>query len=207
MHVVNCVTSLFSSVQFSRWVMSGCLRPHGLQQACSTIVSKVTIKLWKASLSNRKRRYFLYPCEDFPHIKCIQNVSHKLVVVRLLSCVWLFATPWTAPCQSTLSFTISWSLLKLMSIEWVMLPNHLILCCPLLLLPSISSSIRVFPNESALQIRWPKYWSFSFSISPSNEYSTLISFRIDWFDLLVIQGTLKGLLQHHNSKASMWRKF
>ena len=164
MHVVNCVTSLFSSVQFSRWVMSGCLRPHGLQQACSTIVSKVTIKLWKASLSNRKRRYFLYPCEDFPHIKCIQNVSHKLVVVRLLSCVWLFATPWTAPCQSTLSFTTSWSLLKLMSIESVMLPNHLILCCPLLFLPSISSSIRVFPNESALQIRWPKYWSFSFSI-------------------------------------------
>ena len=98
-------------------------------------------------------------------------------------------TPWTAACQASLSFTISWSLLKLMSIESVMPSNHLILCCPLLLLPSIFPSIRVFSSESALHIRWPKYWSFSFSISPSNEYSELISFRIDWFDRLAVHGT------------------
>ena len=104
-----------------------------------------------------------------------------------------------------LSFTISPSLLKLMSIELVMLSNHLILCLSLLLLPSISPRIRVFSNEVALHIRWPKYWSFSFSISPSNEYLGLISFRIDWFDLLVVQGTLKSLLQHHSSKASILR--
>ena len=116
-------------------------------------------------------------------------------VVQLLSHVQLFATPWTATCQASLSFTIYQSLLKLMSIESVMLPNHLILYRLLLLLPSIFPSIRVFFNESALHIRWPKYCSFSFSISPSNEYSGLISFRIDWFDLLVVQGTLKTLLQ------------
>ena len=104
--------------------------------------------------------------------------------------------------QVPLSSTISWSLLKLMSIEWLMLSNHLILCHPLLL-SSVFPSIRVFSNESALHSRWPKYWSFSFSISPSNEYSGLISFRIDWFDLLAIQGTLKSLLQHHSSKASV----
>ena len=112
-------------------------------------------------------------------------------------------TPWTAACQSSLSFTISWSLLKLMSIELMMPPNHLILCCPLLLLPSIFPSIRVFSNETALHIRWPKYWSFSFSISPSNGYSGLISCRIIWFDLFAVQGTLKSLLQHHNLKASI----
>ena len=108
-------------------------------------------------------------------------------------------TPWTAPYQASLSFTISWSLLKLMSTESVMPSNHLIFCCPLLL-PSIFPSIRVFFDESALHIRWPKNWSFSFSISPSSEYSGLISFRIDWFDLLAVQGTLKSLLQHHSSK-------
>ena len=111
--------------------------------------------------------------------------------------------PWTAARQASLSFTISRSLLKLMSIESMMPSNHLILCRPLLLLPSIFPSIRVFSNESALCIRWPNYWSFSFSISPSNKYSGLISFRIDWFDLLSVQGTLKSLLQHHNSKASI----
>ena len=112
-------------------------------------------------------------------------------------------TPWTVARQASLSFTISQSLLKHMSIKSVMQSNQLILCCPLLLLASIFSNIRVFSNESALRIRWPKYWSFSFSISPSNEYSGLISFRIDWFDLLVVQGTLKSLLQHHSSKASI----
>ena len=122
--------------------------------------------------------------------------------VQSLSCVWLFATPWTAGCQASLSITNSQSLLKLISIKSVMPSNHLILCRPLSLVPSILPSIRVFPNESALPIRWPKYWSCSFSISPSNEYSGLI-FRMDWLDLLAVQGTLKSLLQHHSSKASI----
>ena len=112
-------------------------------------------------------------------------------------------TPWTTACQAPLFSTISWNLFKFMSIESVMLSNHLILCCPLLLLPSIFPSIRVFSNESVLHIRWPKHWSFSFSNSSSNEYSGLISFRIDWFDLLAVQGTLKSLLQYHSSKASI----
>ena len=112
------------------------------------------------------------------------------------------ATPWTAACQASLSFTMSQSLLKLKSVESMMPSNHLILCCPLLL-PSVFPIISVFSNELALLIRWPKYWSFSFSISPSNEYSGLISFRIDWFDLLAVQGTVKSLLQHHSLKASI----
>ena len=127
----------------------------------------------------------------------------QFVAVQLLSHVWLFVTPWTAARQTSLSFTISQSLLKLMSVELVMPSNHLILCHPLLLLPSVFPNIRVFSNELALRIRWPKYWSFSFSISPSNDYSGLISFRIDGFDLLAVQGTLKSLLQHHSSKASI----
>ena len=122
--------------------------------------------------------------------------------VQLLSHVRLIATPWRAARQASLSITNSWSLLKLMSIESVMPSSHLILCCTLLL-PSIFPSIRVFSNESVLHIRWPKYWSFSFSISPSNEYSGLISFRMDWLDLLSVRGTLKSLLQHHSSKASV----
>ena len=125
--------------------------------------------------------------------------------VQLLSRVWLFVTPWTAACQASLSITNSWSLLTLMSIESVMPSNHLILCRPLLLLPSIFPSIRVFPNMSVLHIRWPKHWNFSFSISPSSEYSGLISFRMDWLDLLAVWGTLKSLLQHHRSKASILR--
>ena len=122
--------------------------------------------------------------------------------VQSLSCVRLFATPCTAARQASLSITNSWSLLKLMSIELVMPSNHLILSCPLLLL-SVFPSIRVFSNESALCIRWPKYWSFSFNINPSNEYSGLISFRMDCLDLLAVQGTLTSLLQHHSSKASI----
>ena len=123
--------------------------------------------------------------------------------VQLLSRVWLFATSWTGARQASLSITNSQSLPKLMSIESVMPSNHLILCRPLLFLPSIFPSIRVFSNESALRMRWPKYWSFSFNISPSCEHSGLISFRVDWLDLLVVQGTLKSLLQHHSSKASI----
>ena len=127
------------------------------------------------------------------------------VVVQLLSHVQLFATPWTTARQASLSFIVSWSLLKLLSIESVMPSNHFILCRPLLLLPSIFPSIRVFSKESALHIKWPKYWSFRFSISPSNEHPGLISFRMDWLDLLVVQGTLKSLLQHHSSKVSILR--
>ena len=123
--------------------------------------------------------------------------------IQSLSHVRLFATQWTAACQASMSINNSWSLLKFMSIESVMPSNHLILCHPLLLLPSILPSIRVFSNESALHIRWPKYQSFSFNSSPSNQYSGLISFRIDWLDLFAVQGTLKSLLQHHSSKASI----
>ena len=125
--------------------------------------------------------------------------------VQWLSCVRVFVTPWTAAHQASLSITNSQSLLKLMSTESVMPSNHLILCWPLLLLPSIFPSIRVFSNESALRIRWPKYWSFSFNISPSNQHPGLISFRVDWLDLLAVQGTLKNLIQHHSSKTSILR--
>ena len=130
------------------------------------------------------------------------RTEFQFVVVRLLSPVQLFVNPWTEG-QASLSSTISWSLLKLMSIESVMPSNHLILCCPFLLSPLIFLSMRVFSSELALCIRWPKYQSFSFNTSPSNEYSGLISFRIDWFDLLAIQGTLTSLLNHHNSKTSI----
>ena len=128
-----------------------------------------------------------------------------VVVVQSQSPVRLFATPWTTAHQVSLSSTISQSLLKFMCIASVMLSYHLILCCPLLLLPSIFPSIRVFSNELVLHIRWPEYWSFTFSISPSNVYSELISFRIDWFDLPAVQGTLESLLQHHRPKASVLR--
>ena len=134
------------------------------------------------------------------------DLKYSSVQIQSLSCVQLFAAPWNTACQASLSITNSRSLPKLMSTELVMPSSHLILCRPLLLLPSIFPSIRVFPNESVLHIRWPKYWSFSFRICPSNEYSGLISFRMDWFDLLAVQGTLKSLLQHHSSKASiLWR--
>ena len=133
----------------------------------------------------------------------LRQMTCFVVAVQLLSRVWLFATPWTAAGQASLTFTISQSLLTLMSIVLLMPSNHLILCRLLLLLPSIFPSFRVFSNELALHIRWPKYESFSFCISPSNEYSGLISFRIDWFDLLAVQGIIKSLLQHHSSKASI----
>ena len=131
-------------------------------------------------------------------LKFLPQLSHSVVSDSL----W---PPWTATCQASLSITNCRSLLRLMSMEMVMPANHLILCHPLFLLPSIFPSIRVFSNESVLHIRWPKYWSFSFNISPSNEYSGLISFRMDWLDLLAVQGTLKSLLQHHSSKASIFQ--
>ena len=130
-------------------------------------------------------------------------MTYQFSSVQSLSCVQLFPTPWTAALQASLSVTKSWRLPKLKSIESVMLSNHHILCHPLLFPPSIFPRIRTFANESALRIRWPNYWSFSFNISPSNEHSGLISFRMDWLDLLAVQGTLKSLLQHHSSKASV----
>ena len=142
--------------------------------------------------------YVLVPVSQF-----IPSPSYPLKSGQLLSCVLLFATPWTTAHQTFLFITNSRSLPKLVSIESVMPSNHLILCHPLLLLPSIFPSIRVFSNESALRIRWPKYWSLSFNISPSNEHSGLISFRMDWLDLLAVQGTLESLLQYHSSKASV----
>ena len=135
-------------------------------------------------------------------LKCM-DLKYSSVQIQLLSCVQLFATPWTAACQASLSITNSQSSLKLMSTESVIPSNHLILCHTLLLPPSIFPNIRVFPNESALHIRWPRYWSFSFSISPSIEYSGLICFTMDWLDLLAVQRNLKSLLQHHSSKASI----
>ena len=149
--------------------------------------SPKTIYRWQRS--KHKYTYLIYPSVQFSKFSC-SAVSNS-------------ATQWTVAHQASLSITKSQSLLKLMSIESVMPSNHLILCHPLLLPPSIFPSIRVFSNESVLHIRWPKYWSFSFSISPSKEYSGLISFRIYWFHLLVVQGTLKSLLQHHSSKASI----
>ena len=140
-------------------------------------------------------------------ILALANREGDLITPTILqfshSVVWLFMTPWTAEWQASLSITNSWSLLKLMSIKSVMASNHLILCHLLLLLNSIFPSIRVFSNESVLRTRWPKYWSYSFSISPSKEYSRLISFRMDWFHLLAVQRTLESLLQHHGSKASI----
>ena len=157
---------------------------------------------YKHVLRNRAARNLLvnhtHLCSSVP-----SYIPKLFVVVQFLSCIQHFATTWTAARQASLSFTISQSLLKLMYIESVMPSNHLILCRSLLFLLSIFPSIRVFSNESALCIRWPKYWSFSFIINTSNEYSELISFRIDCFDLLAVQGTLKSLLQHHSSKASM----
>ena len=134
---------------------------------------------------------------------CITVISLQFNSVQSLSHVRLFATPWITACQASLSITKSRSSLKLMSIESVMPSSHLILCRPLLLLPPIPPSIRVFSDESTLHMRWPKYWSFSFSISPSKEHPGPISFRMDWLDLLAVQGTLKSLLQHHSSKASI----
>ena len=189
---MNYIICEFSSVQFSRSVVSDSPQPQGLQPP-----------------------RLLHPW-DFPGnenrdlVTSFVNVllgslkySSVSVSVQSLSRVRLSATPWTAARQASLSITNSWSLLKLMSIQLVMPFNHLILYHPLLFLPSIFPSIRVFSNESVLHIRWLKYWSFSFSISPFNEYSGLISFRMDWLDLLAVQGTLKSLLQHHSSKASI----
>jgi len=155
--------------------------------------------------STRADIFLSFVCCHIPELRIVPGMEKMLQfsMIQSLGHVRLFVTPWTAARQASLSLTNSWSLLKLVSIESVMPSNHLILCRPCLLLPSSFPSIRVFSNESALSIRWPKYWSFSFSINPSNEYSGLISFRMDWLDFLAVQGTLKNLLQHHISKASI----
>ena len=151
---------------------------------------------------NTENIFSLCTMLSFPECKWKIWNHMKIRSVQSFSHIWLFATPWTAACQASLSITNTWSLLKLMSIQLVMpSSSHLILYSPLLLLPSIFPSIRVFSNESVLRIRWPKYWTFNFSISPSNEYSGLISFRRDWLDLLAAQRTLKS--QHHSSKTSI----
>ena len=163
----------------------------GVNQSCHS----KPCNLWSFAKASPRKPHTGPEAEDTEWLQC-------MVVVFSHSCPTLH-DPWTAAPQASLSFTISQSLLKLMSIESVMPANHLVLCCPLLLLPLIFPSTQVFANESAVCIRQPKYWSFSCSISPSNEYSELISFRIDWFDLLAVQRTLKSLLQHHSSKASV----
>ena len=155
--------------------------------------TQVVRRLNRVAMENEEERKLTVP----------KSSGFSLRSVRSLSRVLLFATSWTSARQASLSIPSSLSLPKLMSIASVMPSNHLILCRPLLFPPPIFPSIRVFSNESVLRIRWPKYWSFSFSISPSNEYSGLISFRMDWLDLLAVQGTLKSLLQHHSSKASI----
>ena len=160
----------------------------------SRVFSSTTVQSINSSLFN------YINLQSYHQFSSVAQFSQS---VQLLSRVRPFVTPWTAARQASLSITNSWSLLKLMSIKSVMPSNHLILCCPLLLLPSVFSRIRVFSSESVLPIRWPKYWSFSFSISPSSEYSGLISFRIDWFDLLAVQGTFKSFPQQHSSKASI----
>ena len=171
------------------------------------LVSKLTVlsccPSLQAQITMAAQRWMLmsaYSGLPLPVFCCWHHYC-QFSLVQSHSCVWLLVTPWTAAYQASLSIINSRSLPKLTSIESVMPSNHLILCRPLLLLPPIPPSIRVFSNESALHIRWPKYWSFSFNISPSNEHPGLISFRMDWLDLLAVQGTLKSLLQHHNSKA------
>ena len=171
-----------------------------LTRTCCCKIARTERLLWCLARVGSPRQ-----CASPNKTSCFLSLplTYQFSSIHSLSCVRLFVTPWTAARQASLSVTNCWSLLKPKSIESVMSSNYLILCRPLLLPPSIFPSIRVFFNKSALRIRWPKYWSFSFNISPSSEYSGLISHRTDWFDLLAVQGTLKSLLQHHSSKASI----
>ena len=213
-HMKRCSTSLiikFSSVQFSCSVVSDSLWPHESQHArppCPSPTPRVHANVRPSSWWCHPASHpLLSPSPPVPnpsqHQGLFQWVNSTHYSVQSPSRVGLFATPRIAACQASLSITNSQSLLKLMSIKSVMPSSHLILCRPLLLLPPIPPSIRVFSNDSTLHMRWPKYWSFSFSISPSNENPGLISFRMDWLDLLAVQGTLKSLLQHHSSKPSI----
>ena len=196
------------------WWLILCVNLTGLkgaQKAGKTLFLGLSLKVFWEEISRLiqladEQRSFLTNVNKHQPISGENECNRKVQFssVQLLSRVQLFATPWTAARQASLSITNSQSLLKLMPMESVMSSSHLILCHPLLLLPPIPPSIRVFSNESTLLMRWPRYWSFSFSISPSNEYPGLISFRMDWLDLLAVQGTLKSLLQHHSSKASIF---
>ena len=185
-----------------------------LHSNCALLLLQLLGKCWHRHFVLSDTVWLLHSVPPYPKTICFfLSVSVWLWVILLcvysvqsLSCVWLFATPWTTACQASLSITNSQSPPKPMSVKSVMPSNYLILCRPLLLLPPIPPSIRVFSNDSALRIRWQKYWSFSFKISPSNEHPGLISFRMDWLDLLAVQGTLKSLLQHHSSKASILRR-
>ena len=172
---------------------------HDLPMTYSMLTTSKPLFL---TLTSRFQWLTRHPPETL-HKYFTMNMSKIICIIVQFSHSVVSDSPWTAPYQASLSITNSRSLFKLISIKSVMPPNHLILCCPLLLSSSIFPSIRVFPNESVLRIRWPKYWSFSFSIILSNEYSGLISFWLNWLDLLVVHGTLKGLLQHHSSKASI----
>ena len=176
--------------------------PGDLPDLGSEPMSPVFPALQADSLSTDTQTLLFGSQQKIPQLR---PNSAKFSSVQSLRPDGLFVTPWIAACQASLSSTNSRSLLKLMSIESVMTSSHLILCRPLLLSPSIFPSIRVFSSESSLRIRWPKYWNFSFNISPSNEYSGVISFKMDWLDLLAVQGTLKSLLQHHSSKASIFQ--
>ena len=194
----------FSSVQSLSRVWLFATPWTAARQASLSITNSQSLpKLMSIESGMPSNHIILCQIPRYLNLICANKPKIIGVVVQLLSWIWLLVTPWTAAHQASLSFTISCSLLKPMSIEPVRPSSHLILPRPLLLLPSIFPSIRLFSNESALCIRWSKYWSFSFSISPSNEYSGLISFRIDWLGLLAVQGTLKSLLQHHSSKSSI----
>ena len=185
------------------------MNKKGMSPNARTLIASVILAVTQFQVMSRMVAFVLawnMKKRDIAESPLISNLWREVASVQFgsvqsLSCVRLFVTPRTTALQASLSITNSWSLLKLMAIELVMPSNHLILCRSLLLAPSIFPSIRVFSNELLLRIRWPKYWSFSFSISPSNEYSGLISFRVDWLDLLTVQGTLKSLLQYHSSKA------
>ena len=177
-------------------------RPNWGRTAAITSSEKPTMAESQSWLQRRHCQSLTQLSQAGPFRELLVN-SVQFSSVQSLSHVWLFATPWTAACQASLSITNSQSPPKPMSIELMMPSNHLILCCPLLFLSSIFPSIRAFSNESALLIRWPKYWSFSFNISPFKEHPGLIFFRMDWLDLPAVQGTLKSLLQHHSSKATM----
>ena len=190
------------------WIVLGARKPNLVLKLNLCYVFFWLFSSYQDKLFSRPRKKgvlhdnHLYHVSGVKEVGRIQNVG-QFSSVQSLSCVWLFETPWTAARQASLPITNSQSLLKLVSIESMMPPNHLILCPPLLLLPSIFYSIRVFSTESVLRIRWPKFWSFSFSICPSDEYSGLISLRMDSLYLLAVQGTLKNLLQHHSSKGSI----
>jgi len=182
-----------------KWWVRKCIH---LCTQCPVTMSP-EISLWL--LSSQSPSPVTTTISIFHHRLILWFLNFQFSSVQSLSCVLLFVTPWTAARQASLSITNSRSSLKLMSIKSVMPSSHLILCHPLFLLPPIPPSIRVFSNESTLRMRWPKYWSFSFSISPSKEYPGLISFRMDWLDVLAVQGTLKSFLQYHSSKASILR--